>query len=216
MEDLSPEEEEAQVSQGERVELRVGEVAERLGVSASTIRLWEQRYGLPAPVRSRGGHRRYRLRDVDQLRALRDLISRGHPLGRPPSDGSSPAEEVNTLLAATRTIIRSRTPSEVRDAVVAYIRISGGSVVGPDEGGEDALAFDVSFGEGEPLLPTAEKPSVVRLHLERALPALHEDARRVVALLRAASDARPEPETGVGEQGDGARRGVAPRGRASG
>jgi hypothetical protein len=196
MEDLPPEEEEAQVSAGERVELRVGEVAERLGVSPSTIRLWEQRYGMPDPVRSSGGHRRYRLRDVDQLRALRDLISRGHALGRPPGDGTNPADEVNALLAATRSIVRSRTPAEVRDAVIAYIRISGGRVVGVDEAGDGALPFDVSFGEGEPLLPTAEKPSVVRLHLERTLPAVLEDARRVVALLRAAGDARSTPETG--------------------
>jgi hypothetical protein len=177
------------VDEGE-VELRVGEAAERLGVSPSTLRLWERRYGLPTPVRSAGGHRRYRLRDLDQLRALRDLVGRGHPMGRPAGDGTGLGDEEGAVLATTRSILRSRTPTEVRDAVVAFVRISGGDVVPAATARDGALPFDLSFGEGEPLLPTAEKPSVVRVRLERTLPAIHEDARRTVALLRAASDAR--------------------------
>jgi len=177
----------------DQAELRVGEVAERLGVSASTIRLWERRFGMPRPLRSVGGHRRYSEANVEQLRALRDLFGRGHPLGRP-DEGSK--GDVEAILAATRAVLRARTPAEVRDLVVAFVRISGGDVIAADRSGADALPFDLSFGEGEPLLPAAEKPSVVRLRLERTLPALHEDARRIVALLRAASDARSDPPAG--------------------
>lgn len=174
-------------------ELRVGEVAERLGVSASTIRLWERRFGMPRPVRSVGGHRRYSAANVDQLRALRDLFGRGHSLGRPNDEARNDLEAV---LATTRALLRSRSASEVRDLLVAFVRISGGDVVGADQADPGALPFDLSFGEGEPLLPTAEKPSVVRLRLERTLPAVHEDARRIVALLRAAGDGRSGPPPG--------------------
>ncbi len=170
------------------VQLRVGEVAQLLGVSASTIRLWERRFELPGPGRSPGGHRRYRGRDVDQLRALRDLVRRGHPLGR---DDAGAAESV---LAATRAVLRSTTPAEVRDAVVAFVRMSGAAVVAADEAGPDALPLDLSFGEGDPLVAVAERPSVVRLRLERTLPAVHEDARRIVALLRSISEVGgPQP-----------------------
>ena len=103
---------------------------------------------------------------------------------------------MEAVLATTRALLRSRTPREVRDLLVAFVRIGGGDVVPADQGGADALPFDLSFGEGEPLLPTAEKPSVVRLRLEHILPAVHEDARRVVALLRAAEDARSSRRSG--------------------
>lgn len=172
-------------------ELRVGEVARQLGVSPSTIRSWERRFELPAPDRSAGGHRRYRAADVAQLRAMGELIRRGHPLGRL-DGGDGTGAEIEAVLAVTRAALRSTSPAEVRDAVVAFVRMSGGDVVSADEADVAALPFDLSFGEGEPLLPTAEKPSVVRLQLERTLPAVLDDARRIVALLRATSDARSE------------------------
>lgn len=57
--------------------LSVAAVARLLGVPAPTIRSWERRYGLPAPPRTSGGHRRYQLEEVDRLRALRDEVARG-------------------------------------------------------------------------------------------------------------------------------------------
>ena len=56
-------------------------VSERLGVPVPTIRSWERRYGFPAPRRTRGRHRRYDEREIEQLRDLRDLITRGIPPG---------------------------------------------------------------------------------------------------------------------------------------
>jgi DNA-binding transcriptional MerR regulator len=39
-----------------------------LGVSTSTLRTWERRYGFPRPVRSPGGHRHYALAEIEALR----------------------------------------------------------------------------------------------------------------------------------------------------
>ena len=52
-------------------------VSELLGIPVPTIRSWERRYGLPAPRRTNGRHRRYGPSDLEQLRALRDLVTRG-------------------------------------------------------------------------------------------------------------------------------------------
>ena len=49
--------------------LRTTTAAELLGVSASTLRTWERRYGFPAPQRSAGGHRLYDTADIEALRA---------------------------------------------------------------------------------------------------------------------------------------------------
>jgi hypothetical protein len=50
--------------------LSVGEVAARLGVSPSTVRMWGSRYGLTASSRSSGGHRRYTADDFARLQQL--------------------------------------------------------------------------------------------------------------------------------------------------
>lgn len=55
----------------------VGAVAERLHVSASTLRTWERRYGLGPTERTKGGHRRYSESDISRVELLHGLISRG-------------------------------------------------------------------------------------------------------------------------------------------
>jgi len=43
-----------------------------LGVSASTLRSWERRFGWPEPARTSGGHRQYELAEVQALRHALD------------------------------------------------------------------------------------------------------------------------------------------------
>jgi excisionase family DNA binding protein len=57
--------------------LSVGEVAEQLGVPASTLRTWERRYELGPSARSAGGHRRYNAADVDRLERMNLLVNSG-------------------------------------------------------------------------------------------------------------------------------------------
>lgn len=59
--------------------LTIAAVSQMLGIPVPTIRSWEQRYGFPRPKRTEGKHRRYEERDVEQLRAMRDEITHGHP-----------------------------------------------------------------------------------------------------------------------------------------
>src|SRR3954453_23104673 len=46
------------------------EVAAASGVRAGTLRMWEARHGFPDPERLASGHRRYSVRDLEQVRAL--------------------------------------------------------------------------------------------------------------------------------------------------
>jgi DNA-binding transcriptional MerR regulator len=57
--------------------LRIGEVARRTGMTTAALRAWESRYGLLAPARTAGGQRLYREADVDRVRAVHRLVSRG-------------------------------------------------------------------------------------------------------------------------------------------
>lgn len=63
--------------------LTIGDVAEICGVAVVTIRSWEQRYGWPEPLRSRGAHRRYRARDREtfvRVAELRRSMSTSHAI----------------------------------------------------------------------------------------------------------------------------------------
>ncbi len=57
--------------------LPVTAAARRLGLSASTLRSWERRYGLGPSLRTPGGHRRYSATDLAALQQLRQLIAAG-------------------------------------------------------------------------------------------------------------------------------------------
>jgi DNA-binding transcriptional MerR regulator len=56
----------------------IASVSKTLDIPVPTIRSWERRYGFPSPSRTDGRHRRYTVREIEQLRDLRDLITRGH------------------------------------------------------------------------------------------------------------------------------------------
>lgn len=53
--------------------LSIGDLAERTGVSAATLRVWETRHGFPVPHRRESGHRRY---DDEHVRVVRDVVRR--------------------------------------------------------------------------------------------------------------------------------------------
>jgi DNA-binding transcriptional MerR regulator/quercetin dioxygenase-like cupin family protein len=57
-------------------DMRIGEVARRVGVSPSTLRAWERK-GLVRPLRAGGRHRRYTTEDIARLRDVRALLTRG-------------------------------------------------------------------------------------------------------------------------------------------
>ena len=55
----------------------IGAVAQMLGIPPATLRTWEERYGLPVPERSPGGHRVYSRDQVEQLRFVKAQIDQG-------------------------------------------------------------------------------------------------------------------------------------------
>ncbi len=57
--------------------LAIKDVAERTGIAAGTIRMWEQRYGFPEPERTTAGYRLYGEDDVEALRRVLALRERG-------------------------------------------------------------------------------------------------------------------------------------------
>jgi DNA-binding transcriptional MerR regulator len=73
---------------GDRPIYSIGAVASMLGVEPSTLRAWEERYGVVVPTRSEGGQRIYSRDELEQLRFLVDELETG-----------STAAEAHRLLA---------------------------------------------------------------------------------------------------------------------
>jgi DNA-binding transcriptional MerR regulator len=59
----------------------IGVVARMVGVPVSTLRTWEERYGLVVAVRSTGGQRRYTRNQLAQLSFVVDQIEQGFSPG---------------------------------------------------------------------------------------------------------------------------------------
>ncbi|MFI5658518.1 MerR family transcriptional regulator [Streptomyces sp. NPDC051684] len=77
--------------------LTSGTVARRLGVSPTTLRSWDRRYGLGPARRSEGRHRRWSPDDVAMLEAMCRLTAQGVPPGeaaRLVKSGANPAAAI--------------------------------------------------------------------------------------------------------------------------
>ncbi|MFJ9690689.1 MerR family transcriptional regulator [Kitasatospora sp. NPDC101183] len=66
---------------GQEAGLPTGGVARRLGVSPTTVRSWERRYGIGPADREPGHHRRWSPQDIAVLEAMCRLTARGVPPG---------------------------------------------------------------------------------------------------------------------------------------
>ena len=94
-------------------------------------------------------------------------------------------ELLETVHQATRGLLYISSATEATEILVAAVHRLGGSTIPAGQADDSwALPIDLSFAEGEPILPVAEPLSLARMQLEQVLPGLVEDARRAVQLLR--------------------------------
>lgn len=90
----------------------MGEVVEQTGVAEATLRMWERRYGFPAPERLASGHRRYTDRDIELIRSV--AAKRASGLSLPVAieqaqmHGSHPAVSVYAALRRRRPDLEPR------------------------------------------------------------------------------------------------------------
>lgn len=76
--------------------LSVAATAERLGVSASTLRTWERRYGLGPQHREAGKRRRYGPEEIEMLESVVRLVRSGVS----PSDAAASVREAHQMVSA--------------------------------------------------------------------------------------------------------------------
>lgn len=95
----------------------IGDVAALTGVSASTLRAWENRYGLVAPSRTHSAYRSYSPADVETVRRMRVLVESGVPARRAAALAQEPlADQPEATERQTRD--RENSPLADHDALV--------------------------------------------------------------------------------------------------
>ena len=90
--------------------LSIAAVERDTGLSKDTLRVWERRYGFPAPHRDALGTRSYPFEQVESLRTIKRLLDAGH---RPGRVVAMPGEDLNRLAA---TISAPKSNGEPPDA----------------------------------------------------------------------------------------------------
>jgi DNA-binding transcriptional MerR regulator/methylmalonyl-CoA mutase cobalamin-binding subunit len=102
------------------VALTIASVERDTGLSKDTLRVWERRYGFPAPRRDALGERLYPVEQVDKLRTLKRLLDLGH---RPGRIVRLPLDELQRLAEASRntTTARSFPQTDARDDLEALL-----------------------------------------------------------------------------------------------
>ncbi|MFJ3788420.1 MerR family transcriptional regulator [Kitasatospora sp. NPDC090091] len=142
----------------EDVGLPTGGVAQRLGVSPTTVRSWERRYGIGPAHREAGHHRRWSRQDIAVLEAMCRLTARGVP----------PGEAARAALAERRDAGHHATPRPALGRPEANPpdgdRLGPG--LGPGPGGSRALRVGTVRPECRGLARAAvrlDAPEVARI-----------------------------------------------------
>lgn len=111
--------------------------AERLsGVPKETLRVWERRYGFPAPVRDAAGDRLYPPEQVEKLRLIKLLVDRGErpsrlvrlslvDLAAETGAGDVPANEVDPWVAEALAQLRNHDVEGLRNRLVSTLYSQG-------------------------------------------------------------------------------------------
>ncbi|MDP3618403.1 MAG: MerR family transcriptional regulator [Ramlibacter sp.] len=92
----------------------IAEVERDTALPRATLRMWERRYGFPAPLRDERGERTYPDDQVQKLRLVRRLMDQGHRPGKILRDGGKLLLDQSATQAPEAQPTRDRSRSTVR------------------------------------------------------------------------------------------------------
>jgi methylmalonyl-CoA mutase cobalamin-binding subunit len=160
------------IDKSSEVALSIGALANATGVPVDTLRTWERRYGVPAPINRTGGsHRRYAAETVGHVRLIVRALELGH---RASSVVGLRADELRGLLGAAALDTPSPSTGSDRRIVARWL--------------EHTRAMD-----GDSLLGDFQRALA-------EMPALEFLSRRMGPYLRAMGEAWAEGELRVSQE----------------
>jgi methanogenic corrinoid protein MtbC1 len=100
--------------------ITIQQASSLLTVPVSTLRSWERRYDLPTTSRTSGGHRRYTMVAIDELRLMRDEIARGKRAADAAASARlllQPAEPARRFIDAFLDAAQAMEPGRIRTSL---------------------------------------------------------------------------------------------------
>ena len=100
--------------------MTIQQASSLLTVPVSTLRSWERRYDLPTTSRTSGGHRRYTMVAIDELRLMRDEIARGKRAADAAASARlllQPAEPARRFIDAFLDAAQAMDPGRIRTSL---------------------------------------------------------------------------------------------------
>lgn len=107
------------------VALSIAAVERDTGLSKDTLRIWERRYGFPAPQRDALGERMYPFEQVERLRTIKRLLEAGHRPGRVVSMSSDELQHLAAMsLGASGSLATAQAAARGAEAVARQALLS--------------------------------------------------------------------------------------------
>lgn len=114
----------------------ISDVERDTGLPRATIRIWERRYGFPAPLRDARGERVYPQAQVEQLKLMARLLEQGHrparlieggieEIRRLHGEGSAPPAPRSRGVTHLLRVLRRHDAGAVRQELAAMLRREG-------------------------------------------------------------------------------------------
>lgn len=101
--------------------LQIGDLARLTGVAAATLRVWESRFGFPAPARTESGYRRYCEEDVEAVWHVAALRERGVPVAEAIASARQGAQAHDSIYAAVTGSDPAARPQMLRKSSLVAI-----------------------------------------------------------------------------------------------
>lgn len=106
----------------------IAAVERETGINKETLRVWERRYGFPAPLRDAAGERLYPPEQLQKLRLIKRLMEAGH---RPGRIVGTPVQELTALLQpASSAPARSAAHAEAPEIAACSAQLQGHDIDG--------------------------------------------------------------------------------------
>lgn len=99
----------------------IADVERETGLPRATIRIWERRYGFPAPDRDARGERVYPQEQVDRLALMRQLVDQGHRPAKLAAADAAALARLAAEAAASVTAVSARLPRGI-DKLLQLLR----------------------------------------------------------------------------------------------
>ncbi len=175
---------------------RIGAVARLTGIPPDTLRVWERRYAVVAPVRTDAGTRLYRAEDVSRLSLIKRLVDNGDAISHVAGLSLEHLHKRATGLDAPAPVARNERPCRVAVFGPALPTLLEVRTDGSNESVQfvglfkDEGRFRAEISELQPDLLVLEFPTIHDDHLRHIADlAAHAGAPRTLVIYNFASRA---------------------------